>query len=425
MPAGAGDSTRGQAGANLSRRERASSLSPSVALLLSLAGVLLLLRLKVHPGLAVFLGSLILSFLVLPPRQTPILMLSTLTSLQTLRLIGIIICALSLSKLMELKGLLLKLAHTLESIGPRLAMHVVPSVIAMVPMPGGALVSAIALKDLARRLGLAPAEATFINFWFRHIWELAIPVYPAVIAASVVLSVSLSSIVTTMWPVVPLMAVCGGIASYRILRNSHAERAESLTGSRLVVELFRASWPVLLLIGLVLGGIEAALAFLAAGLLLAVQQRASKDEIKQSLKYGFGPRVLFLLYSVMLYKGVVEQSGAAYTLFTDMQTIGMPPAVILVALPALVGFATGLSMAFVGISFPLLLPFMSVSGDISGYALFLAYVGGGVGYMLSPLHLCLTLSSEFFGARLGDVYRLMVPPLLAVLAVALVAYLSF
>ena len=393
--------------------------------MISLAGVLLLLWLKLHPGLAVFLGSIILSLLVLPARQTPVLMLATITSLQTLRLIGIIICALSLSKLMELRGLLLKLAHTLETVGPKLALHVVPSVIAMVPMPAGALVSATALKDLARRLRLAPAQATFINYWFRHIWELAVPVYPAVIAASVVLSVPLSSVVTTMLPVVPLMAVFGGIASYRILRNSNAERAESLSGRQLVVELFRAAWPVLLLIGLVLGGIEAAFAFLAAGVLLAAQQRASKEEVKQALRYGFGPKVLFLLYSVMLYKGIVEQSGAAYALFTDMQTVGMPPAVILLALPALVGFATGLSMAFVGISFPLLLPFMSVAGDISGYALFLAYVGGGVGYMLSPLHLCLTLSSEFFGARLGDVYRLMALPLVGVLAAALLAFLSF
>ena len=391
--------------------------------MISLAGVLLLLWLKLHPGLAVFLGSIILSLLVLPARQTPVLMLATITSLQTLRLIGIIICALSLSKLMELRGLLLKLAHTLETVGPKVAMHVVPSVIAMVPMPAGALVSATALKDLARRLRLAPDQATFINYWFRHIWELAVPVYPAVIAASVVLSIPLSSVVTTMLPVVPLMAVFGGIASYRILRKTDAERAESLSGPQLVVELFRAAWPVLLLIGLVLGGVEAAFAFLAAGVLLAVQQRAPKQEVKQALKYGLGPKVLFLLYSVMLYKGIVEESGAAYALFTDMQALGMPPALILLALPALVGFATGLSMAFVGISFPLLLPFMSVAGDFSGYALFLAYVAGGVGYMLSPLHLCLTLSSEFFGARLGDVYRLMALPLVGVLAVALIAFL--
>jgi integral membrane protein (TIGR00529 family) len=400
-------------------------LSPSVALLISLAAVLLLLWLKLHPGLAVFLGSLILSLLILPARQTPVLMLATITSLQTLRLIGIIICALSLSKLMELRGLLLKLAHTLETIGPKLAMHVVPSVIAMVPMPAGALVSATALKDLARRLRLPPAQATYVNYWFRHLWELSIPVYPGVIAASVVLAVPLSSIVTTMLPAVPLMAVFGGITSYRILRNTDAEPVESLSGRQLVVELFRAAWPVLLLIGLVLSGIEAAFAFLAAGILLAVQQRASKEEVKQALRYGFGPRVLFLLYSVMLYKGIVEQSGAAYALFTDMQTVGMPPAVILLALPALVGFATGLSVAFVGISFPLLLPFMTVGGHISGSALFLAYVGGGVGYMLSPLHLCLTLSSEFFGARLGDVYRLMALPLVGVVAAALLAFLTF
>jgi integral membrane protein (TIGR00529 family) len=400
-------------------------LSPSVALLISLAAVLLLLWLKLHPGLAVFLGSIVLSLLILPARQTPVLMLATITSLQTLRLIAIIICALSLSKLMELRGLLLKLAHTLETVGPKVAMHVVPSVVAMVPMPAGALVSATALKDLARRLRLAPAQATFINYWFRHIWELAVPVYPAVIAASVILSVPLSGVVTTMLPVVPLMAVFGGVASYRILRNSDAEPVESLSGRQLVVELFRAAWPVLLLIGLVLSGIEAAFAFLAAGVLLAVQQHASKEELKQALRYGFGPKVLFLLYSVMLYKGIVEQSGAAYALFTDMQTVGMPPAVILLALPALVGFATGLSMAFVGISFPLLLPFMTVGGHISGSALFLAYVGGGVGYMLSPLHLCLTLSSEFFGARLGDVYRLMALPLVGVVAAALLAFLTF
>ncbi|MCK5212424.1 MAG: DUF401 family protein, partial [Dehalococcoidia bacterium] len=46
-------------------------------------------------------------------------------------------------------------------------------------------------------------------------------------------------------------------------------------------------------------------------------------------------------------------------------------------------------------------------------------------YMVSPLHLCLILSAEFFDARLADVYRLMVPPLLVTIAVALGVYLFF
>ena len=62
------------------------------------------------------------------------------------------------------------------------------------------LVSATAMKGLAERLKLTPGQSTYINFWFRHIWELAVPVYPSVIAASVVLAVPLSTIVVTMLP---------------------------------------------------------------------------------------------------------------------------------------------------------------------------------------------------------------------------------
>jgi len=97
--------------------------------------------------------------------------------------------------------------------------------------------------------------------------------------------------------------------------------------------------------------------------------------------------------------------------------------VILIALPMLVGFAAGLSMAFVGIAFPLMLPFIITGDGLNTHALFLAYVSGGLGYMVSPLHLCLILSADFFKARLSDVYRLMVPPLIGVLGVALIVFL--
>jgi uncharacterized protein len=400
-------------------------MSPSLALLLSIGVILLLLRLKVHPGPAVFIGGLVLSLIVLPAIETPRLMLKTATSIQTWRLIGIIICAYFLSKLMEQRGLLTKLAHTLESIGPKMAMHVVPSVIGMVPMPGGALVSATAMKGLAERLKLTPGQSTYINFWFRHTWELAVPVYPSVIAASVVLAVPLSTVVVTMLPVIPLMAFFGGIVSYRILRNTPPAPPRTLTGSQLAKELWHASWPVVVLVAIVVSGLEAAIAFLIVSVLLAVQQHVSRRELKVALRYAFGLKVLFLLFAVILYKDFVTASGAAYTMFADMQAASIPPAAILITLPLLIGFAAGLSMAFVGVAFPLLLPFIFDGTSLNVYALFLAYVAGGLGYMVSPLHLCLILSAEFFGARLSDVYRYMIPPLIGVLAVALFAFLVF
>ncbi|MCK9357156.1 MAG: DUF401 family protein [Dehalococcoidia bacterium] len=398
-------------------------MSPSVALLLSIAGILILLRLKLAPGLAVFVGCLVLSLLILPPLQTPTLMLQTVTSLATWRLIGIVFCSLSLSKLMEIKGLLLRLSHTLESVGPKAALHLVPAIIGLVPMPGGALVSATAVKGLCQRLSLSPAQSTFVNFWFRHLWEASVPVYPSVVAASVVLAVPLGTVVTTMLPSIPLLAACGAVMSWRLLRRASCERTEHLTGRAFLVELVRAAWPVIVLVGLVIAGLEAFFAFVLVLALLVVQQRVSRVEARKAIRYALNGRILFLLFAVMLYKAIVEESGAAYALFGDLSALGVPPAVMLVILPMLIGFATGLSVAFVGISFPLLLPFMGNGDGLSGVALFLAFVSGMVGYKASPLHLCLVLTVEYFQARLADVYRLILPPLTAVALIAILVYL--
>jgi hypothetical protein len=249
------------------------------------------------------------------------------------------------------------------------------------------------------------------------------PVYPAVVAASVILAVPLREVVTTMLPSIPLIALAGAVVSWRILKGMTCERSERLTGRAFLSQLVRAAWPVMLLVGLVIGGLEAAFAFALVVVLVCIQQHMSRDDIRKAARYALNPRIMGLLYAVMLYKTIVEQSGAAYSLFEDMSALGVPPAFMLVALPMLMGFATGLSVAFVGISFPLLLPFMGNGMDFSHVALFLAYISGIVGYKASPLHLCLVLTVEYFQARLGDVYRLIIPPLAGIMLVALAAFL--
>lgn len=400
-------------------------MSASIALLLSIVLVLVLLRLRIPPGPAVFCGSIVLSLLVLKPAQTPGLMVAALTDVQTIRLLAIVVCALALSKYMELKGMLVRLANALETIGPRLAIHVAPVAIGLMPLPGGALVSATAVKDLVRRLRLSAEQATFINFWYRHICEFATPVYPGIIMAGVFLSVPLTFVLLHLAPIWLLMIAFGSIVSIRILRSAPPPAPGKGRGNGLLREIVHSAWPVLSVIGLVIAGLDAAPAFLATLVVLLVVQRASHGELAESLRAGFEPRILFLLYAVMLYKTVVEASGAAHAMFADMQAMGMPPLVILTGLPLLVGFSTGLSSAMVGITIPLLMPFLMRGGSIDGLSFLLAYGAGGLGYLLSPLHLCLVLSTEYFKARLAAVYRYLLPPAVAILAVLALVYVLF
>ena len=395
-------------------------LSPSIALLASIAGILILLRLKVHPGLAIFVGSLIVSLSVLPLHFTPVLMMQALLNYQTLRLLVIIASALTLSSLMEQKGLLAKLAVTMESISPKLALRLIPAVIGLVPMPGGALVSATASRGLVERLGLASEQSTFINYWFRHIWEFSLPVYPAIVITSVLLSLPLSSVVTILSPMTALAIVFGAVLSYAVLKN--IPKTKGKPSGNIAYNLLRASWPILLLVPLILLGLEPMIAFLITLTLLALQQRVKWPQLKEAFKYGLNLKILFLLYAVMLYKTTVESSGTALALFSDMQAIGLPALVVLVALPFLMGFATGIGPAFAGVSFPLLVPFVTSDLGVNSYALLLAYASGMMGVLLSPLHLCLVLSAEYFKANLTRVYKYILPPILLIEAIAVLTY---
>jgi len=79
-------------------------------------------------------------------------------------------------------------------------------------------------------------------------------------------------------------------------------------------------------------------------------------------------------------------------------------------------------MAFAGIALPLLVPYIASDPGINGGALILAYTSGMVGLLLSPMHLCLILSAEYFKANLVKVYRYILPPAIILLTVAILAY---
>ena len=63
--------------------------------------------------------------------------------------------------------------------------------------------------------------------------------------------------------------------------------------------------------------------------LVILQQKVSGKETLGALKYGLNYKILFLLYSVMLFKAIIEQADAAGVLISDMQSIGLPAVLIL------------------------------------------------------------------------------------------------
>jgi integral membrane protein (TIGR00529 family) len=398
-------------------------LTAPLALLLSIAVILVLVRLKVPVGFGVLAGCIVLIVLVVPFNNVPSLLLKTVTYKQTWQLLIVVPCTLAFSSVMEQKGLLTRMAGALESIGPRLAIHVLPAVIGLVPMPAGALVAATAVKGTAGKLRLSPQAITFINYWFRHIWEFSMPFYPAIIVTSTVLGIPVSTVVKILLPMTGVAIVLGAAVSYQILRKAaHTAKGPRDSVKNILLIFIKAAWPIALLIILIFAKVEAWIAFPAVLILVMFQQRVRWAQIKKALKYALNPLIILLLLAVMLYQMTVNSSDSASVLIAYMQSIGLPSLLMLAGLPLLIGLAIGYGPAISGISMPLLLPFIVSNSGINAGYLLVACVSGMVGQLLSPAHLCFCLSAEYFKTTLGKVYRYTLPICLVIEAAVILVH---
>lgn len=117
--------------------------------------------------------------------------------------------------------------------------------------------------------------------------------------------------------------------------------------------------------------------------------------------------MFYMVVAILIFKGIPEESQAVEAVSQELLRRRIPLIPITIVLPFLVGGVVGITIAFVGTTFPILISPIQTFGEqhlILPYMM-LALVSGFVGVLLSPLHLCLLLSNEYFGTSLGPVYR--------------------
>jgi len=101
-----------------------------------------------------------------------------------------------------------------------------------------------------------------------------------------------------------------------------------------------------------------------------------------------------------------------------LSSSGVPFRLIAIFIPLIVALMTGMTIAPIAIGFPILIPLFQNDPDFLSYMM-LAFASGVAGDLLSPFHLCLVLTKDFFKADLKRVYRLLWVPVASLLGVAL------
>lgn len=342
----------------------------------------------------------------------------------TLELFAIIILAIFLSNLLREKGNLRNIVTSLKTFvrNPRLSLIIPPAFMGLLPMPAGALFSAPMVEESTRNLKINAENKTFLNYWFRHIWDYCWPLYPGLILAAAIFDVPIRKIIITQFPLT-LAAIFAGlffgmrkISFPRNLANNKKPR-EVFQG---LLSFIINIWPILAIIFLVLVlKIELILALLVITGIFLATTRMKGSKIFLAIRNSFSWEMLLIVASVMIFKRTLEISPLLSVIPTFFKDLGVSPLLFLFLIPFIIGLLTGLTAAFVGITFPLLLPLICQSEPNLIYVM-LAHAGGFAGVLLSPIHLCLIVTIQYFKADFKKIYRILLLPVAFVVLIALV-----
>ncbi|AHF79435.1 TIGR00529 family membrane protein [Thermococcus paralvinellae] len=374
-------------------------------LLITFVLVIILIRLKVHVGISIFAGSILLGILFgLTPLELIKAFYYSSTAWSTVRLILIIVFIMAMTNVFSQIGYLKDMEKAIKELFPKAkySLAMLPALIGLMPMPAGALVSAPMIEEVANKLNLKPEEKTVVNYWFRHVWEFSWPMYQAIIIASAILGIAVRDFSIKMFPLTILMIIIGYVLLLRPIKDETSETGNRKEGAKL---LLKATYPILviILVSIILGYDMVYGALI--GFISALAPHFRNLDRKQILKRGVQPKIVFLLLAVMYFKYLLQTTGAVSALPEAIIQLNLPVTFVITLTPFIVGLMTGISFAYVGMAFPLLLPFFTSFDKIA-----LAYLSGYMGMLFSPVHLCLVFSAEYYKAELERVYRKLLVP---------------
>ncbi|KXA91307.1 hypothetical protein AKJ57_01690 [candidate division MSBL1 archaeon SCGC-AAA259A05] len=335
------------------------------------------------------------------------------------------ILANSMKETGEIEGII----GNLRSIMPRQGILAsIPAVFGLLPVPGGALMSAPMVDEEGEHMKISKATRAFFNLWFRHVGFLVFPLAPPLLLLAGEAEVGLHWLILIQVPIFLLSVLVGIFLLWGEVRknNQFKEKeanlpeaeASPLLGdfSPIIVSvvlflLFSYLTPLSFYLSLVVS--------LPVGIAVSFSvKKVSEKSVYQVLKEGISLDLPLAVLGIMVFREVVLSSGLRDTLADIFLGSFLPLPVLILLISFLLGFSMGHNLGAVGVSYAVLASV--ISGNLPLIAL--VYVSSFFGYLISPIHLCVVVSYEYFDPNLGDFYKLYLLPTFVVLFISTVFF---
>jgi hypothetical protein len=408
-------------------------MSAALGLVIGFAVLGTLLALKRPIWLVLLVSSIVMGIISLGPIGLADVIYKTVISSATIDLLvitGLIMILVGLYRYSEFVNIIGKEMNKLAG-NPKISIAIVPAVLGLLPVPGGALLSAPIVESAGESLGLSKERKVFLNVWFRHVVFLIYPLSTTLIIASTLMETSIWVMLMWLLPVAAVMIASGFLVGYP--RGVSAKD----TGGRAkadIMLLIKSLAPVLIAIATALSlspildykypfpirRISMVIAVTLGIVLLFILAGLSKKEFLQSIRDRSMWEIVLAAFGAVLLGRVVVEIGGSALIGSLLTGLGINKAALLISIPFMLSFIAGTLHNGIILSVPILEQLI-VPGTVDPAVI---YASAFVGYTISPLHLCYVFSADYFKIPMIRVYRYMIPAAIITLVTAILLSLT-
>ena len=366
--------------------------------------IVVLLRFKVLIGPAILSGGLLIwLFESRSFEKLWIAFTETLTMQRTWDLLLCLYFVMCLEVELRKSGSLHGMVVTLRNIfsSNKVTLAFMPAFLGLLPSLGGARFSAPIVQEASEGIAVDDEQKSAINLWFRHIFEFSNPLMPGVILACGIANVSIGDLIDQVGWVTILCFVLGWIFLIIPLKITDLEKATNTQHDRTIdwKSLVLAFGPIVTSFLLIVAfNVQAALAL---GLVVVAfiplyfwfkRPISVKSVFTESLDKKLFFNVVCILYFIQLLTVI----GTLDEIVSVFNNSSLPQAVIIACLSFIFGVMTGMGQGYIAIVMPIVA--LMAPGNIVLVGIAMVY--GMAGQMVTPTHLCILVTVEYFKCRL-------------------------
>lgn len=380
--------------------------------------VLLLIVARKDLALAMFSAAILLGIFTLSPTLIGRTIYSTFTDPSILILalaVGVIPL---IGGVLETSGQMDVLVKNIR-IGQKAFLAFSPAFLGMLPMPGGALLSAPLVEKAGAKKVKNETKAA-LNVWFRHVLFLIYPLAPPLIASAKIARLEVYGVLPYLFPAFVFSILLGYQFWLKNIQGKINYEGEFSAKSLIPVGIILVAPLADLFIktAFVLSVKETA-TLIGVFISLILSMAFGRVGLKKLGKIGKEMRAwkfALIILGMFLFLNVFIASGIPELL----KEFNIPPEPLCVILGFIFGFITGRIQVPASIVIPIYLAkFVSMSSVAFAFTYFSIFLG----YAISPIHPCVSVSVEYFGISIRDYLKAMVLP--TFLTLSLILILSF